>query len=133
MMEKDIYLGTGFIDFYVNKDDFRKYKTTGGQFTFVKRVLDLILESLAGTEVGGLTFRKVFIGEYDYWGQDEFLIINDLGYSAGTPRPLRKDKVTIRIYQIRAVAKLTTPSDIMPFPTITTPDYFLKFSGGELV
>jgi hypothetical protein len=98
----DILLGSGYIDFYVDKKKFESYKTDNGKKNYVKIELDKILKSLKGQSYKNVIIRDASITTNNFWG-DEFYKINDIGYNGITPKKLinsKLNKIAIRVFQI---------------------------------
>ena len=76
-----IILAGGIIDFYINKKKYEKFRTKVAKFNYVYSELSKILESLKGTiPFSNIDLREVSIISNNFWGEDDFCIINDIGY-----------------------------------------------------
>jgi hypothetical protein len=98
----DILLGSGYIDFYVDKKKFESYKTDNGKKNYVKIELDKILKSLKGQSYKNVIIRDASITTNNFWG-NEFCKINDIGYTGITSKKFtnpKLNKIAIRVFQI---------------------------------
>jgi hypothetical protein len=98
----DILLGSGYIDFYVNKKKFESYKTDKGIKNYVERELYTILESLRGQTYENVIIRDASITSNNFWGNDIHKI-NDIGYNFANIKKLidpNLNKIAIRVLHI---------------------------------
>jgi hypothetical protein len=100
----NILLTSAYMDFYVNKKKYEAYKTDKGRWNYVYKTIKEHLDSMTGTVVNNITIRDASLTSNKFWGQDNIIIVNDLGYSVGNKVPLNEDKITIRNFSIDITA-----------------------------
>ncbi len=127
-----ILLAGGIIDFYVNKKQFDKYKTKRGQFNYVYEELAKKLNSIKGKVINGIEFREVAITSNNFWGMDDFCIINDLGYCSSNKVPLNEEKITLRIFNIDLVG-VVIEAEFGRFIRIKDENFLLQISNEKIV
>ena len=69
-MEKQIFIGGGVVDFYVNKTKYDGYKTNRGRWSYVYNELMKYLSELHNMEINGLQIRDISITSNNFWGID---------------------------------------------------------------
>ncbi len=129
-----ILLAGGFIDFYVNKEKYRSYKTQKGRHNYVDKVLRKIFSSIKGKVIDGVEIREAIITSNNFWGIDGFHEINDLGYCNSNRVPLNEEKITLRIFQIDFVGVLIEDKTAFGcFLTIKNDNFLIEFSSAKIV
>jgi hypothetical protein len=129
-----ILLAGGIIDFYVNKEVYKKYKTKRARFNYVYKVLAEFLNSIKGKVINGIEIREATITSNNFWGIDDFCIINDLGYSGSNETPLNKEKITLRIFQIDFVGVIVEEKSLYDcFLTIKDENFLIVFANAKIV
>ncbi len=131
-MEK-ILLAGAIIDFYIDKDKYKKLKTKTGKYSYVEKVLKSIFNKIIGINVNNIEIRDVSITSNNFWGQEKLLEINDIGYSCNNILDKNEDFTTLRIFQIDIVGVVSNDFNICDsFIEIKDNDYLLTISSARL-
>ena len=130
-----ILLAGGIIDFYVNKEKYKKLKNKVKKFEYIYSKLSKILEPLKGTPpFSNIDLREVSITSNNFWGEDDFCVINDIGYCSNNQVELNENFITLRIFQIDIVALVTDDFCISDaFQDIAGEGYNITISSAKVV
>lgn len=122
------------IDFYVNKKQYDKYKTENGKKNFVQVTLLNEMEKYKYEVIGNVRLRDISIDSNDFWGNN-LTIINDIGYKDGNPLPKRTDKLTIRVFLVKAIGIVEGSNDVNvpPLSEIRLENSLLMFASYKAV
>lgn len=122
------------IDFYVNKKQYDKYKTENGKKNFVQVSLLNEMEKYKYEVIGNVRLRDISIDSNDFWGNN-LTIINDIGYKDGNPLPKRTDKLTIRVFLVKAIGIVEGSNDVNvpPLSEIRLENSLLMFASYKVV
>lgn len=122
------------IDFYVNKKQYDKYKTENGKKNFVQVTLLNEMEKYKYEVIGNVRLRDISIDSNDFWGNN-LTIINDIGYKDGNPLPKRTDKLTIRVFLVKAIGIVEGSNDanVAPLSEIRLENSLLVFASHRVV
>jgi hypothetical protein len=102
-MKDKILLASGYIDFYVDKKKYLKYKSKVARFNYVYLELTKILESNIGKNIDDIELRDCSITSNNFWGNEDFCIINDIGFSGNNELEENLEYITLRIFSIDVV------------------------------
>ena len=130
-----ILLAGGIIDFYVNKEKYKKLKNKVTKFQYIYSELSKILEQNIGSILPkGIELRDLSITSNNFWGEDDFRIINDIGYCSNNQVELNENFITLRIFQIDIVALVTDDFCIRDaFQDIMGEGYNITISSAKVV
>lgn len=122
------------IDFYVNKKQYDKYKTENGKKNFVQVSLLNEMEKYKYEVIGNVRLRDISIDSNDFWGNN-LTIINDIGYKDSNPLPKRTDKLTIRVFLVKAIGIVEGSNDVnvSPLSEIRLENSLLMFASYKVV
>lgn len=122
------------IDFYVNKKQYDKYKTENGKKNFVQVTLLNEMEKYKYEVIGNVRLRDISIDSNDFWGNN-LTIINDIGYKDGNGLPKRTDKLTIRVFLVKAIGIVEGSNDVNvpPLSEIRLENSLLVFASHRVV
>ena len=130
-----ILLAGGIIDFYVNKEKYKKLKNKVKKFEYIYSELSKILEQNIGIILPkGIELRDLSITSNNFWGEDDFCIINDIGYCSNNQVELNENFITLRIFQIDIVALVNNDFCISDaFQDITGEGYNITISSAKVI
>ena len=130
-----ILLAGGIIDFYVNKEKYKKLKTKVKKFKYIYSELSKILEQNIGIILPkGIELRDLSITSNNFWGEDDFCVINNIGYCSNNQVELNENFITLRIFQIDIVALVMDDFCIRDaFQDITGEGYNITISSAKVV
>ena len=106
-MKDKIVLASGYIDFYVDKKKYLKYKSKVARFNYVYSELIKILKSNIGKNIDGIDLRDCSITSNNFWDNEDFCIINDIGFSCNNELEENLEYITLRIFSINIVGLIS--------------------------
>ena len=131
----NILLAGGVIDFYVNKEKYKKLKTKDKKFKYIYSELFKILKQNIGIILPkDIELRDLSITSNNFWGEDDFCVINDIGYCSNNQVELNENFITLRIFKIDIIALVADDFYIYnAFQDIEGEGYNITISSAKLV
>lgn len=135
-MNKEIKIvqASAYIDFHIDATKFRKYKSKVAKFNFVYKVLCKYLDEAKLIGLENVDVRDISTTSNDFWGEEYFLEINDLGFCANNQVELNTEFITLRYFHINLLGLVSSTYDVGDiFQEIKGEHFLLGICSGKVL